>query len=727
MRKLIFNLHLYLGLTLGLLLVSAGVTGSALVFREEIDAALNPHLLRVSPGPEPLSLQRIVDRVRVAYPATPPARIQLPREPGETHELTLGGEEGRLVYVDPYRGTILGSRLPTDHFAGWLFEWHTTLLVGETGEQVMGTAALLLLVLVATGGVVWWPGVRRLADGFRVRWGASWKRVNWDVHRVGGIWSTAFLTVVAVTGASLVFHDAFMAGLNRVTHSPPRPVPPVVEVRLGEAVLPLDSLVRLANRALPGGEVTYVTLPAKPEAALTVRKHFAEELHPNGRNFVYLDPWSGEVLAVEHALRAPAGTRAYNVLYPIHIGRWGGIASRIAYALLGLTPLVLFVSGCLMWWNRTRGKRRRGRGVRSAAPVRDGGRRPPPRVRVGGIAPLVLFGVMGGCATAGVARSPAVPVERESYLMGTRLRVMVEASDRAAGLAATERVFGEVRRLEEMLSSWREDTEIARVNAAPIGTPVPASAELLGLLREVERWVRATGGAFDPAVGPLIDAWELRGEGRRPSPEELATARAASGWDAFRIDPRGGTVTRLREGAWIDTGAWGKGAALRAARRILAEAGIHTALLDFGGQIVAVGCPPEGTLGALAVAHPSRRDQSAVELRFCDASASTTSDSERWVEVDGERLGHVLDPRAGRPAPAWGSATVVAEDPLLADVLSTALFVLGRDRGLAWARRAEFGALFLWEDGGRTRAEWNRAMAAFLDEEEVAGENRRSR
>jgi uncharacterized iron-regulated membrane protein len=358
LRKLVLNVHLVAGLTVGLLLVSAGLTGSLLVFRAEIDTLLAPHLLRVEPAGERVAVERVLGSVRAAFPGEAPLRVQMPREAEETFEVTLAGEAGRMVYVHPYTGAVLGTRLPTDHFAGWLFEWHTKLLSGETGERVMGTAALVLLVLVLTGVVVWWPGMRRLADGFRVKWRAGWKRVNFDLHRAGGIWTTAFLTAVSVTGASLVFHDAFMATLNRATRSEPRPTPPVV-APVAAAPLSVDALIARADRRLPGGQVTYLTLPATATAPLVVRKRFDYELHPNGRNFVYLHPQTGEVLALEEARTAPAGTRAYNVLYPIHIGRWGGTVTRVLYALLGLAPLVLFVSGCLMWWNRVLAPKRR--------------------------------------------------------------------------------------------------------------------------------------------------------------------------------------------------------------------------------------------------------------------------------------------------------------------------------------------------------------------------------
>lgn len=364
-RRLILTLHLVLGLGVGLILVSAGLTGSVLVWRQEIDALLDPELLRADRGPARAPLQQVLETVKGAYPEVPIVQFRLPKSPESTIEVVGGGAEPLQIFVDPYRAEILGARGETETFVNALFHWHTSLLAGEAGKLVTGTAALLLLALVASGLVVWWPGLRRLAQAVQVKWRANWKRRNFDLHRAGGFWTSLYLTVVAVTGSSLVFHDAYMAGLNRVTGSPPRAAAPAVTPLDGRAPLPLDTLVALAHQALPGGTVTVLSLPQRSTAPLVVRKKLEAELHPNGRSFVYLHPQTGEVLGLENALVAPVGTRAYNILYPIHIGRWGGTTSRVLYSLLGLVPLLLFVTGFLMWRNRTRGRRPGAAGTRA--------------------------------------------------------------------------------------------------------------------------------------------------------------------------------------------------------------------------------------------------------------------------------------------------------------------------------------------------------------------------
>ena len=281
-------------------------------------------------------------------------------------------------------------------------------------------------------------------------------------------------------------------------------------------------------------------------------------------------------------------------------------------------------------------------------------------------------------------------LERRAYFMGTTLSIRVAAADRAEATDAIELAFDEVARWEDRLSTWRPDTELSRLNAASPGAPVTLSPGVTDALLEARRWSIHTEGAFDPAIGALIDAWDLRGHGAAivPSSSSVDSALAASGMRHFRVDSVVGAVTRLHPDAWLDAGAFGKGLALRAARQVIEEKGIAGAVLDFGGQILVLGSAPFAEPWVITVAHPEHRQAAVLTLRLQSGqSAATTSISERRVELAGQTVGHVLDPRTGRPVAGWGSVTVVADDPLTADVLSTALFVMGPEGALRWADR----------------------------------------
>ena len=262
-------------------------------------------------------------------------------------------------------------------------------------------------------------------------------------------------------------------------------------------------------------------------------------------------------------------------------------------------------------------------------------------------------------------------------LMGTSLEITVEAADRAAGLAASERAVAALEAAEARLSTWRDDSELARLNQAPAGEPRALSAALTADLAAAKRCWQETAGGFDPGVGGLVRAWGLRTGGRLPSERER---RAAAGSiAALRLEPSGFAV-RERPELVLEEGGFGKGAGLKEAMKALAQAGVSRASLDLGGQVAVLGGG-----WTVPVADPRRRDRPVLELSINGGSVSTSGNSERGIEVNGRRLGHILDPRTGAPAPDFGSLTVWTADALRADCLSTGLYVLGPERALRWA------------------------------------------
>jgi len=339
-----------------------------------------------------------------------------------------------------------------------------------------------------------------------------------------------------------------------------------------------------------------------------------------------------------------------------------------------------------------------------------------------GVALVTLFGGRAAAApghggpeslTAEAATSPAPArdfAERRVLVMGTTLDVTVRLPERARALAASEQAIAEVSRVEELLTTWREGGPLWRVNAAPAGEEVRLDSELGALLAAVFAWSARTGHAFDPTVLPLVRAWNIRGQGRIPPVAELVAARASTGTEHFRLDRSRATIVRLDPGAGIDEGAWGKGYALDRAAERLHEAGAGNALLDLGGQVLALGVEADGRPWTVAIAHPRDRRRPVVRLAVPSGhSLSTSGDSERSLRVGTRFVGHLLDPRTGAPAPDFGSVSVLSPSAFLADILSTAYFVLGPDDGLelsAVLRRqgVVHEVLFLLDGGGRLQA-----------------------
>lgn len=260
--------------------------------------------------------------------------------------------------------------------------------------------------------------------------------------------------------------------------------------------------------------------------------------------------------------------------------------------------------------------------------------------------------------------------------MGTVLQVRLPAAvpDPEASFEAAFRAVAEV---EEAASLWKRGTELERVHArATEGATTVVSAPLGALVAEALRVSELTRGAFSPAVGALVTAWDLRGSGRTASPEERRSAAARSRTEGVRYDP----VTRelgLDPGITLDLDGIAKGFALDRAAEALRARGIDDALLNFGGQILVIG-PAAGRPPREAhVASPFDSSAPVLSVWLRDASLSTSSSSERARIVDGQEVGHLLDPRTGELVFATGSVTVLASSGALADALSTAWAVEG--------------------------------------------------
>jgi FAD:protein FMN transferase len=287
------------------------------------------------------------------------------------------------------------------------------------------------------------------------------------------------------------------------------------------------------------------------------------------------------------------------------------------------------------------------------------------------------------------------PVVRGRYLMGSPCEIRAFGEDAERTGAAIEAALDRIAALEDAMTTWRPDGELARLNAVCAKEParVVVSADLARALAGAREWAARTEGAFDPTIGALVSAWGLREGGRVPADDEIARAVARTSWELFEVDVASSSV-RCSAGVELDLGGYGKGLALDEAAAVLREAGIESALLNFGGQVLALGAPPGEPGWIVELAHPLTRDRAVAELVLHDASLSTSSNAERGFTVGRKHFGHVLDPRTGRPAPWRAAVSVLAPTAAAADALSTALLVVGPDRAEALLPPgAEFVAL----------------------------------
>ncbi len=298
-------------------------------------------------------------------------------------------------------------------------------------------------------------------------------------------------------------------------------------------------------------------------------------------------------------------------------------------------------------------------------------------------------------AAFGSSGDPPTNVQRQAYLMGTRAVLATLAVDRAQGLRTLERMLAGLEAVEAELSTWRDDSRLSTINRQTVGTPQSAADALCELLTELGGWHHATGGAFDPAIGALVATWGLREGGRQPSPAELAEARSDAGLHHLAVQLSPCQVTRLRD-VILDAGAFGKGAALdRVAEAELAHR-TRAWMIDLGGQVATGGWG--GEPWPVALAHPRRRSEAVLHLQLGAGSLATSGGSVRDLQVADRTVGHILDPRTGHPVSRSESVTVWHQSALAADILSTALYVMGINEGLAWAEARQIAACFLVPD-----------------------------
>src|SRR5262245_14834747 len=269
--------------------------------------------------------------------------------------------------------------------------------------------------------------------------------------------------------------------------------------------------------------------------------------------------------------------------------------------------------------------------------------------------------------------------------MGCVYTIVVYGRDPARLREAAAAALDEVDRIDRLMSHYKNDSELSRVNREAAKAPVKVDPELFDFIAECLRYSRESEGAFDITVGPLMKAWGFfRGEGRMPSEAELAEARSRVGYRRVILNQKEGTVFFDRAGVELDLGGIAKGYAVDRAVAVLKRYGVASALLSAGGStIYALGAPPGKPAWEIEVQDPVERDKIATRVRLKDRALSVSGSYEKFFELNGARYSHVMDPRTGRPVQGVLSVAVVTDDGVSGDALDNVFYVLGAERGRA--------------------------------------------
>ena len=283
----------------------------------------------------------------------------------------------------------------------------------------------------------------------------------------------------------------------------------------------------------------------------------------------------------------------------------------------------------------------------------------------------------------GFQTSPSI-VKRSQMLMGTVVFVTAVAPNEEHANKAVTAGFAEIRRLEELLSTWIPTSELSKVNAAAGQKSVNVSPETMQVLEQSFKMANLTEGGFNIAIGPAVAAWNVSEEGRIPTQEQLKSLHPFIDLSKLRLDKQAKTVFLKDPGMKIDVGGIGKGYAADLAAVKMKEAGATAGVVAISGDIKTFGRMPDEQRFVFGIQHP-RKEQGQVlaEIELENEAVSTAGDYQRFFEKDGVRYHHILDPQSLQPARLAQSVTVIARDGVLADGLDTGIFVMGPEKGMA--------------------------------------------
>ncbi|PPK63754.1 putative iron-regulated membrane protein [Methylobacter tundripaludum] len=377
-RKLWLSVHLWLGLLLGFFLAVLGITGSILVFYEEIDNVLNADLRTVqAPAQGESSYRSLAEIHAAAVAAMPPqAKLGFVDYPADTTasykfgfiipSAVADGKEEWQVHVDPYTAQVLGKHLikkAEDIFPRalipFVFRLHFALLSGETGGIIIGIIGVILLFSVLTGLIVWWPLTGRWQRVLSIKRRASVERFNHDLHQTSGFYTFPILFAVLLSGVYMNLPSQFMTLVKQLSPGTqgfmdsPHSLPIV-----GKKPIDLAQALSIVQSRYPEGRVDWLSPPGGETGVYRIKMIDVPELSRFwSERQVVVDQYNGAILEVrDPSTRATFGQTFVDWQWPLHSGRAFGWTGRILVFLSGLACPVLFITGLIRWLQKRRAK-----------------------------------------------------------------------------------------------------------------------------------------------------------------------------------------------------------------------------------------------------------------------------------------------------------------------------------------------------------------------------------
>ncbi len=360
-KQAIGKLHLWLGLGSGLVVFVVSLTGAIFTFQDEIRDATQPWRLVAAPAQAaPLPPSRLLAAVAASHAgATPSWTTYYAPNRSATVYFTDQAGGSYLASLNPYTGQVLHEQDLRSDFFTIVQALHMYLLLpSAVGEWVVGVAIAIFLVMLGTGLVLWWPRRRHeRRQRLTIKWGAKWRRLNYDLHQVLGFYLAAGAFVIALTGLFMSFGSWLQAAslvANTGHHYPREETPPTVDTLAAAVAAPrplADVAYAQMRQQSPTAEMVLIgptTGRKQPVYCLTYQR----ALHYYHRDEYYFHPVSGQLLrALPHAAKSP-GKKLGDLNYDLHTGQILGLGGKIVAFLISLLSASLPVTGTLLWWGR---------------------------------------------------------------------------------------------------------------------------------------------------------------------------------------------------------------------------------------------------------------------------------------------------------------------------------------------------------------------------------------
>ncbi|MBE5320807.1 PepSY domain-containing protein [Pedobacter sp. MR2016-19] len=384
--------HTYLGIIAGIVVSFIAATGSLLVFQDEIDRALNPGLFRTLEGKPKLAFHEVFDIMKRSYPARQISSISLSEKDDLCDAyivmLSAKGKPGEAIeaFIDPYNGKLCGKRIYRSSFVKILNELHANLMLSLPGKIIVGLSTLVLLILTISGLRLWIPQKwKQLKSVLTVSFKSSWKRQNYDWHNAIGFYTAPFVIVLCLTGFCMNLGILGAPVLMKVSGEDLGVIKKLIQTKShyikGIAPLPLKDILYRATKEMPDARVISVFLPTDSAGSFALQMHARSKIGWAKRDAVLIDQYSGKILFNSRKDFQQIGKAYLGWVQPLHYGNFGGMPTKIFAFVGGLSPLLLMISGLIIWWPRYNKQKPKNFSGTTTGPLKESVHREVPTIK----------------------------------------------------------------------------------------------------------------------------------------------------------------------------------------------------------------------------------------------------------------------------------------------------------------------------------------------------------